>query len=296
MNILVNFSGKNFEDSRLRLNESALRHGIQKVASYDEAFIRSTQFYEDHPHIFKHQKGFGLWLWKPFLVLEALLDSEEGDVIIYSDAGIEVLSDLSPLIDICKKKDIVLFANGNLKNKFWTKRDCFVLTGCDEKKYWNGMQVDAAFCLFKNQPSTRQFVRDWLSFCTDERILSDHSNVMGKKNFFGFHWHRHDQAVLSLMAIRNNIELFRQPTQFGNHYKLPELRISGEFNCVSQFQTQQVSYYSINPFENSPYFQVLDHHRKKVENQIMEKLSIPQLIVKSGVRRTKKIIKLLTRQ
>jgi hypothetical protein len=296
MTLLVNFSGKSFEESRLRLNTSAIKYGIDKVFSYDEEYIKKTAFYRDHKSIFKYEKGLGYWLWKPFLILETLKCGNEGDIVIYSDAGIEIIDDISPLISLCNEHNIVLFSNGNLKNKFWVKRDCFVLMEVEEKKFWNGPQVDAAFCMFKNNVHTRGFVMEWLSYCTDERILSDSGNVMGKKNFFGFHFHRHDQSVLSLLAIKQGLTLFRQPTQFGNHYKIREYRVKGEFNCVNQFKIRQVQYYSSQPFQNSHYFQLLDHHRKKKESQVKERLSIPRLIYQSGKRRIKKIIKLLTRQ
>lgn len=296
MNTLVNFSGKNFEKSRRRLNDSAKRFDMEKVLSFDEAYIEATAFYQQHENIFKYQKGFGLWIWKPYLVLEALEQSADGDIVIYSDSGIELLSYIDPLIDLCQEKDIILFANGNLKNKFWTKRDCFVLMDCDEDKYWNGVQVDAAFCLFKKKPFTITFVKEWLSYCIDIRLISDEKNVMGKENFFGFHRHRHDQSVLSLLAIKHSLELFRQPTQFGNHYKIKDCRIPGEFNCISQFRTKQVAYYSAEPLTNSRYFQLLNHHRERTDEIQKERLNVVQLIFKSGTRRLKKIIKLLTRQ
>lgn len=296
MTVLVNFSGKSFEESRLRLNASAIKYGIDKIFSYDEEYIKKTAFYRGHQSIFNYEKGLGYWLWKPFLILETLKSGNEGDIVIYSDAGIEIIEDISPLISLCNEHNIVLFSNGNLKNKFWVKRDCFVLMEAEKERFWNGSQVDAAFCLFKNNEHTRNFVMEWLSYCTDERILSDSSNVMGKKNFFGFHFHRHDQSVLSLLAIKYGLTLFRQPTQFGNHYKIREYRVKGEFNCVNQFKTRQVQYYSSQPLQNSRYFQLLDHHRRKKGSPVKKRLSIPWLIYQSGKRRIKKIIKLLTRQ
>lgn len=121
-------------------------------------------------------------------------------------------------------------------------------------------------------------------------------NVMGKRNFFGFHFHRHDQSVLSLLAIKHKIVLFRQPTQYGNHYKSGEYRVKGEFNCVNQFKNRQVRYYSSSPFQNSLYSQLLDHHRRKAEFSVTMHLPVFQMILKVGKRRIKKIVKLLTRQ
>ena len=63
-------------------------------------------------------KGIGYWLWKPFIILETMKNISEGDVIVYSDSGIEIIENLDPLITICKEqKPVLLFANENLKNQ-----------------------------------------------------------------------------------------------------------------------------------------------------------------------------------
>lgn len=296
MNILVNFSGKNFEESRLRLNASAVKFGIDKVYSYDESHIRNSEFYNAHQQILEAKVGAGYWLWKPYLIDEAMKSAQEGDIIVYSDAGIEIIQELSPLFEICNEKSIVLFRNAYLRNRYLIKRDCYVLMHCDEKKYWNGPHVDASFCLFRNNQSSRKFVAEWLSWCTDARILTDQPNVMGKKNFWGYKFHRHDQAVLSLLAIRYGLELYRQPSQFGNHYKVLNFRKAGERNCVSQFKTGQVNFYSAKPMTNSPYDQLLDHHRSKSEKIVSEKLTIRKKLIKVFDRRLSKIKKFISRQ
>jgi len=77
---------------------------------------------------------------------------------------------------------------------------------------------------------------------------------------------------------------------------LPELRIPGEFNCVNQVHQKQVNFYSSRPYRNSHYYQLLSHHRTKTNAGIIEKkLSIVQLILKSGQRRWGKIRRYLTR-
>lgn len=296
MNILVNFSGKNFEESRLRLNASAVKFGIDKVYSYDESHIRNSAFYIVNKLILDQPVGAGYWLWKPYLIDEAMKSAQEGDVIVYSDSGIEIIQELSPLFDICNEKSIVLFRNAYLRNRYLIKRDCYVLMHCNEKKYWNGPHVDASFCLFRNNQSSRKFVSEWLSCCTDARILTDLPNVMGKKNFWGYKFHRHDQAVLSLLAIRYGLELYRQPSQFGNHYKVLNFRKAGERNCVSQFKTEQMNFYSARPMTNSPYDQLLDHHRSKAVIVTPEVITVAEKVKNIINRRFTKMNKFISRQ
>jgi len=269
--ILVNLSNWLYEDSRNRLNASARKFGITEIVSYDFEDLKGSSFYNENRNILDRPVGLGYWLWKPFIILEGLKTLEEGDILIYSDSGIEIIDDLAPLIGICREREpVLLFANGNLKNYQWTKRDCFLLLDCDKEEFWKAPHVDASFCLFRKSDAVMQFVSEWLNYCRDERILTDMPNVCGKTNLPGFIEHQRDQPVLSLMAAKYRIDLYRMPSQFGNHYKMAEFRVQGEFNCVNQTfdsvnQTwwEQVSFYSAAPKYNSFYFQLLNHHRSK---------------------------------
>jgi len=273
--VLVNLSNELFEQSRIRLNVSAQKHGIDTVFSHDFEELKGTAFYLENKKILDQPKGIGYWAWKPYIILQAMQSLDEGDVVVYGDCGHEIIASLEPLIKICTEETpVLLFANGNLINAHWTKRDCFVEMDCDQWKYWYGRQVDASFSLYRKSRESIQFLDDWQHYCANEKALTDLPNQDGKKNLPGYIQHRWDQSILSLLAIRHNIALYRMPTQFGNHYKAPAFRINGEFNCKNQFLQKQVTYYAADYFANSPYFQLLDHHRtKKKETAAKESLA-----------------------
>lgn len=294
--VLTNLSNKLYEESRFRLNESALKHGVHEINSYDFDDLKSTDFYQTHKRLLDQPRGLGYWIWKPYIILETLKNLSEDDVVIYSDCGIEIIKSLDSLVNICKDEEpVVLFANGNFQNRIWTKRDCFVFMNSDSREYWNGVHCDAAFSLFRKSDKSLQFLEEWLHYNCDQRIISDAPNVCNKKNIRGFREHRWDQSVLSLLAIKHTIPLFREPTQFGNHYKSPGFRIKGEFNCINQLDTWQVSYYSGKPYYNSPYLQLLDHHRSKNNkvDSVEKKLSRFTSMIQSANEKWRKIIHLV---
>jgi hypothetical protein len=261
--VLTNASNDLFKDSRVRLNESAQRFGIG-VNSYDLEEIRSTLFYAENRGVLDSPKGIGYWLWKPYIVLETMRNLQDGDVVIYSDCGHEIIASLDPLIQICaNEQPVLLFANGDLRNSMFTKMDCFLLMDCNTKKYWRGTQADASFALFRKSPEAIKYLKEWMKYGRDIRIISSNPNTLGKKNKPDFVEHRWDQSIMSLLAIRHQIPYYRVPSQYGNHYKLPAYRVPGEFNQLNQYQQQQVDYYAEAPFENSPYGQLLNHHRTK---------------------------------
>ncbi len=269
---LTNLSNSLYENSRVRLNESAKRFGIADIFSYDFNDIKTTPFYAANREILDHPTGLGFWLWKPYIILETINKLDDGDIVVYADSGIEIINSLGPLLTICKMQEpIVLFANNTLPNFGWVKRDCFILTQCDEEQFWYSVQCDAAFILFRKCEKSVQFINEWLRLCTDKRIITDSPNTCGKKNLFGFMEHRRDQSVLSLLARRYKIPLHRMPTQYGNHYKAPAFRVAGEFNCTGQFDFTQLNYYAEKPFYNSPYYQLLDQHRSKNNSKAEKK-------------------------
>jgi len=238
--------------------------GITEVRSWDFEEIKQTDFYRENKEILDQPKGIGYWLWKPYIILEAMKMISDGDIVVYSDSGIEIIDRLDSLISLCSEKQpILLFGNGNYTNSMWTKRDCFILMECDSEPYWKSPHCDAAFSLFRKNEQVIQFLSEWLNYGRDARILTDLENTCGKKNLPGYIEHRWDQSILSLLAQKYRLSLYRMPTQFGNHYKIHGLRLENEINFVNQSGQVQVNHYAIIPYYNSEYPQLLNHHRKK---------------------------------
>ena len=270
--VLTNLSNRLYSESRARLNASAERHGIDSIRSYDWEDLRPTDFYRDNRLILDEPAGMGYWLWKPYIIQQALAGVADGDIVVYADSGLEIIASLEPLLTICREENpVLLFGNGDFSNDQWTKRDCFILMNCDQETYWKAPQCDAAFCLFRRCEASIRFVDEWLGYCRDARILTDVPNTGGRRNLPAFIQHRRDQSVLSLLAQKYRLPLFRMPTQFGNHYKTHPFRMEGEFNCVNQYRQEQVDHYALIPYYNSPYFQLLDHHRGQNKDLAIKK-------------------------
>jgi hypothetical protein len=211
LNYLVSYASSEFEPYRDRLNASALRYGLDRVVSYRRSDIAESEFYRQNLHILNQDKGAGYWIWKPYILLDAMLTkAEENDIIVYSDADSEFHAPLDPLLSLCKAEGgIVLFSTMSYLNRSWTKRDCFVLMGCDAPEYWNAEQVWAGFAIFINNQRSREFVKDWLYFCANAYIVTDTENRCGLDNFPDFIEHRYDQSVLSLLAVNYGIPVFK---------------------------------------------------------------------------------------
>lgn len=231
---------------------SGAQFGATDLRPWNLQILRATSFYSQHKTTLDLPRGAGYWLWKPFIILETLRQMNEGDCLVYSDAGMEIVDDLTPLLRIASERCSPILFSGHGTCREWTKRDCFFFMNADEPQYHEAQMLDASFIVCAKTPETSAFVTEWLEFCQDQRILTDAPNTCGLPNLPGFVDHRHDQSVLSLLTKRNSWELFRHPSQFGNQSKLPEYRIEGEWLSTP---------YSEAPLLNSPYGTLLNHHR-----------------------------------
>jgi hypothetical protein len=237
---LVSYATKEFIYSQKILEKSALRNGVDKVIRYNKNDLIKTTFYKKNKTILEKKRGAGYWLWKPYFILKTLRQLKKDDILIYSDSAIEVKKSVLPLIDIAKTKEIVLFVEGGLHpNSQYTKRDCFVYMGCDTEEFWKSNQLMASIQVYKKTQKSVQFLEGLLKNSEDPNVITDIFNKSNKKNFSNFVDHRHDQSILSLFALKNKIEIFRDPTQWGN-------------GLIG------------NPeFKNSAYDTLFNHHRLK---------------------------------
>lgn len=258
--------------------ESAIRYAINELRPWGRDALERTVLYKLYHSTLDLPRGGGYWLWKPFIIKEALKEVNIGDIVIYADAGIEIIGDLSPLLNLALQKGILLFAGHyddigspgpNICSK-WTKRDCFVFMDSDEPRYYQSQMLDASFLVLVKTEKSVAFIREWFLYCSQPQLLTDQPNVCGCPNLSDFIEHRHDQSILSLLAARDGIELFRHPSKYGNHLKMEPYRQSGEWT--------RYLYGSRGIYYNSPYETLLNHHRGHLGKQNLPPVSIHRTI------------------
>jgi len=221
---LISFATPDFYASQERLNNSARKY-VDEIISYNKDWLMKKEFYKKNKKILDQKRGAGYWLWKPYIVLETLKKMKEGDVLFYIDSGIEVVGDITELIPalVKEKKDIFLFKNDEIVlNKTYTKRDCFILMGCDSKKYYEADQVIAGFNIYIKSKKSIKFVEEWIKYGEDERAITDINNTLGKPNIEGFVEHRWDQSILSILAKRENFILHTKNRKYINVHRTRE--------------------------------------------------------------------------
>jgi len=233
------FANDRFIKSLNILEESSLNIGkVDQFVRYNSFDLQADRFWQENQRILSEPLGAGYWIWKPFIILQTMKKCDDGDIVLYTDAGIKVIDNLDPLFEIIKrsKDNRMLFAltmiYGSHLHSEYTKRDCFILMGQDEPKYWNERMLNAAFSVWMKTPKNIQFLSEWQYYLKDSRVVTYEPNTCGQPNLPDYIDHRHDQAVLSLLSLKYGRELYREPTQFTLNETYP----------------------------NSPYGQLFDHH------------------------------------
>lgn len=216
MRKLITFATPEYRAAAERLKRSACRH-------FDEVVIHGPldidpDFRRQNAEHFGHRRGYGYWIWKSYFILWHLQQMGQGDELMYCDSQCVIESDPSPMFEIIRRHDgIGLFhqRREGHKNRTWTRGDCFRVMGCDEPKYHDGDNLATTFNVWTQTVASVAFVREWLEWCCNFRVVSDDPCP----NLLGFRDHRHDQSIASLLAIKRGLFTLCDCSQWGDGYR-----------------------------------------------------------------------------
>jgi hypothetical protein len=89
---------------------TGLANGVKQCLKADmNIFDHDRQFVARNRHILNHERGSGYWLWKPYILLKELYLASEGDIIIYSDAAVNFVENITHLIRLTQNQDVIVF-------------------------------------------------------------------------------------------------------------------------------------------------------------------------------------------
>jgi hypothetical protein len=212
MAIHVTFRTSDFAQAESLLRRSVSRNGVELHCYLpDHPAVEYAR--SENPSIMAAARGAGYWLWKPYIILDALRSAPEGTVVLYTDVAFTYIADPAPLFSMAGIDDVVLFENApqNFQDK-WTKRDAFVKLDADRPEYHYRRQLDAGIQLYRSGPKAIAFLEATKTAMQDPAVLTDQPNICGLPNLDGFVEHRHDQSVLTIMAQKWGVPTFRSPS------------------------------------------------------------------------------------
>ena len=87
MLLCINYSNEGLFSPRQQLQtQTAYLFGADKVREYSPKDI-DPYFYVMNKFVLDLPRGAGYWLWKPYIIKDALASVEDGDYVFYVDSG-----------------------------------------------------------------------------------------------------------------------------------------------------------------------------------------------------------------
>ena len=217
MNILINYANELYRQAQKANTWSGYHIAkFDKVIEYSDKDI-DEKFREDNKEILSEKRGNGLWLWKPYFVYKTLIEINDDDLLFYCDSGAVFIKGIQPIIEIMKKNDIWITETPLLEKQF-TKKEVFDFFEADIENIKDTNQFQGSFICLRRTNETVGLVKDWLHYCCNKYLLSaDYEKSKQEECFIAG---REDQSILSVLAKKNGITAFQDPSQFG---KIPEL-------------------------------------------------------------------------
>lgn len=184
---------------------SALEHGAHNSILMSIRDIPSPYLELALPTILE-SRGAGYWVWKPIIIYNVLKGMPDGARLVYTDSGLEIVGDLRTIAD--RPDDIFLFANGFV-HQHWCKGDVLDLF---HQRGRRDIQCQASAIFVRKTPRTLAFLKEWMKWALIPRLIDDSPSISPDED--EFQEHRHDQALLTALAIREGIKLHWYPAKF----------------------------------------------------------------------------------
>lgn len=184
--------------------------GAEKTFGFTRRDLEATDLYAAHREVFDAARGRGYWAWKPWAILKAFDACEPGDVLFYQDCGFgpRYRSFLRPTLLVAMALEHGFIAGvrrpDHGPNRRWVHRRCLEIVGEPTPAYMDAAIVEAVISIWVVSDRSRAFLEAWLRHCLDLEAIRDLPLNDQNEQAPEFIEHRYDQAVLSILTIREN--------------------------------------------------------------------------------------------
>jgi hypothetical protein len=201
-------SHKYYKDAAIRLSKQARDLDLfSEVMVYTSENLKADpEFWTRHEKIvLENKRGYGYWIWKPYILQKNMEAMKDGDILMYLDCGCE--------IDIKKRQKLQEYLEfikqdkhiGSITclEKDWNKMDLVEKLNMKKDEFLNSPQRAAGSLLFLVCADTRNMIDEWYRLACDYHNIDDSPST--SPNLPSFIEHRHDQSIYSLLSKKYNL-------------------------------------------------------------------------------------------
>ena len=210
----ITYGDEKYERSKNRLlNEAKIFFDFKTYNAYGKDDLDS-EFRKKYSNILNQNRGGGYWIWKPYLILKKLEEIDEGDYLIYLDAGCSLnpkgFDRFLEYIDMLdnSEKSIISFSMNHIPERNYTNDNIFKYFNLPvDSDIGNSGQIIATILLMKKNKHVIEIFEFVMKILKDDCYLfTDKYNKETKRPEFVDN--RHDQSIMSIVRkIKGSIVL-----------------------------------------------------------------------------------------
>lgn len=255
MKVAINYANGAYKKAQKVNTKTAYKYGkFDKVIEYSQEDI-NEDFLEYHRDILCNVRGNGYWIWKPYIIKDALSKLEDGDYLFYCDAGAIFVKSLDYLIKALNAsgQDIMFFETPFIEWQ-WSKADVLEYFNVSlDSSILHSCQRLGGYILIKKTAFSVAFFDRYFDIChKEDHLLTDDLSESDKQN--QVIENRHDQSILSILSKLYGLQPFRDPSEYGKHPKA----YKSFMDCMNP---NNKILYQFNDYTNSDYPQIIWGHR-----------------------------------
>lgn len=194
----------NFHDAVKKICKQAKKIDLfDEIIEYTDIDIKTEpEFWGKHGSFIENKhRGYGYWIWKPYLILKTLNKMKNGDLLLFADCGCEInYCARQKMKDLLKKMDdkVLLGTSAGHNIEIYTKMDTIKYIG--DNLNTKNLMMQAGILLLKKTDIILNLISEWCELNSNYHLADDSSSVLPNVN--GFIEHRHDGSILSLLAVK----------------------------------------------------------------------------------------------
>ena len=195
---------ENFEDE----NKNKIFKKVFCINS-DDLKVKYPEFYSQHSSFIENNpRGYGYWIWKPYLIWKTMESLNENDILFYMDSGCQLnYSGLDRFKFYCQKADEIgglNFFMHHLTSEY-TKMDTYRRIFPNTDDALDTYQRIGGILFLKCSEKNKNFFKEFYNICVEDSYRYVDDTPSEKPNHESFIDHRHDQSIFSLMVEKHKI-------------------------------------------------------------------------------------------
>lgn len=195
---------------------------FDKIIGYTDLYLKQDiEYWEKYGNFIEsNSRGYGYYMWKPYVVRRAMKDMNDDDILIYIDAGCTINTYAKKRLEeyvqmVRDSKHGIISFQMSLSSQKYTKIELFDFMNVSQEDRQKNQFVAGILILRKNE-NTNKIVDEWFRVSHIPEMVNDARTMIQHPDFID---HRHDQSILSILFYRYGSIIIPDETFFYPDWK-----------------------------------------------------------------------------